>query len=207
MVVVARVVGATVSGGAGRVVVVVVARVVGATVSGGGALVVVVARVVGAAVVAGCVACVAWLTATATATAPPVFAAVVVGAAALADVVGGAVVGFVAFVAAVVADLVVGAAVLVAVAVVAVGGFVVPAAAATQTRRLFTFVQRSFAPLAVAVFPTAAHTPPALATLVLAFTTFGFDAALAMLVACHPMAATTVVASRVRVTIRFVISP
>jgi hypothetical protein len=147
------------------------------------------------------VAWLAWGVATATATAPPELAVVVVGAVLPADVVGAAVV---ALDAAVVADFVVGAAVLAA--DVAVTGFVVStAAAATHTNRLFTFVHRSVAPPAAAVWPAAGHVPPAFADLV--FAAFGFGAAFATLVACHPTATITVVASKVRVTIRFVMEP
>jgi hypothetical protein len=132
---------------------------------------------------------------------PETLAAAVVGAlvAAVAAVAVAVATGAV-----VVAVRVVGAALVVANGDVGVFDVVV-AGARTQTNRLFTFAHRSEAPCTTAVLFAPMHTPPAFAGFAAA--TFGFGAALATFDPSHPMTAKAVAASKVRVTVRFVIWP
>jgi hypothetical protein len=188
VVVVARVVGAWVSGTVTRVVV--VARVVGAWVSGTVARVVVVALVVAGAVVVG------WVAAGCVAAGCGAGAGLGVGTATtpLTDVVAETLVGagVGAFVVAVVVAAVVaicadGCSVVAVVRLIVDGAevpveaavLVVAGFAATHTNVFFTFVQRSNAPFTVAVLLTApaAQRKPARAGT--AFAAFGFVAALA----------------------------
>jgi hypothetical protein len=164
-----------------------------------------------AAVVAGWVAWVAGGGVTGIAMTPPpetLFASAVVGAFVDAVVVGAAV----ALGAAVVAERVVGAAVVGVDVfdVVDVAVFAVVVGAVTHTNCLFTFVHLSVDLCTTAVLFAPTHAPPtfgAFADAGFAFPDFDFGAAYATFDARQPMMATAVAATKVRVTVRFVIRP